>query len=162
MNYRVVFDIASAGYKSWFFPAFGLLFIAVGIVLVLARKNLPGRWAKRPRLSAVFSFFFLGFAVLWTLASFGATYSDYSALKEAERSGNVQRVEGRVSNFQPMPPSGHAMEHFCVNADCFSYSDYVITGGFNNTSSHGGPIREGLPVRVTFVGNSIIKLEVAQ
>jgi hypothetical protein len=53
------------------------------------------------------------------------------------------------------------MEKFCVNDHCFEYSDYVITGGFNNTRSHGGPIREGLPVRVTFIRNKIIKLEVA-
>lgn len=162
MNYRVVFDIASAGYKSWTFPAFGLMFIAVGIVLVLARKNLPGAWARRPWSSAAFSFFFLGFAVLWTLISFVSTYRDYSSLVEAEHSGHVQVAEGRVSNFHPMPVTGHAMERFCVGANCFSYSDYVITGGFNNTSSHGGPIKEGLPVKVTFVGNSIIKLEVGQ
>ena len=60
-----------------------------------------------------------------------------------------------------MPVSGHAMEHFCVRQACFEYSDFVITAGFNNTASYGGPIRDGLPVRVTYVGNAIAKLEVA-
>jgi len=54
------------------------------------------------------------------------------------------------------------MERFCVSGVCFAYSDFVITSGFNNTSSHGGPIREGLPVRVTYVGDMIVKLEVAR
>jgi hypothetical protein len=162
MSYRVVFDVAEAGFKSWTFPAFGLIFVAVGVFMVIARKSLPGSWANRPKASAAFAFFFLGFALLWTLVSFMATYRDYSSLAAEESSGQVQVAEGRVSNFNPMPFSGHSMERFCVEAHCFEYSDYVITGGFNNTSSHGGPIRDGLPVRVTFVGNSIIKLEVAR
>ncbi|WP_322021733.1 MULTISPECIES: hypothetical protein [unclassified Burkholderia] len=53
------------------------------------------------------------------------------------------------------------MERFCVGQVCFSYSDYVVTGGFNNTASHGGPIRAGLPVRGSYVDGLIVKLEVA-
>jgi hypothetical protein len=54
------------------------------------------------------------------------------------------------------------MESFCVSGVCFRYSDYVVTAGFNQTSSHGGPIRDGLPVRVTYIGNTIVKLEVVE
>lgn len=162
MAYQTVFDISAAGYKSWSFPAFGLIFIAAGIVLVLNRKMLPGWWRGHPRASNAFAFFFLGFAVLWIIVSFGATYRDYRGLTSAVENGTAKVVEGPVTNFKPMPVTGHAMERFCVKDDCFEYSDYVITGGFNNTSSHGGPIREGLPVRVTYVGCSIVKLEVAK
>jgi hypothetical protein len=46
----------------------------------------------------------------------------------------------------------------------FAYSDYVVTPGFNNTSSHGGPMREGLYVRIHYTGSvtgvAIVKLEV--
>jgi hypothetical protein len=61
-----------------------------------------------------------------------------------------------------MPYTGHAMESFCVQEQCFSYSDYVVTTGFHNTASHGGPIREGLNVRIEYIGNIILKLEVAR
>jgi hypothetical protein len=162
MNYQIVFDIASVGYKSWDFPAHGLILVGAGAVLIAARKKLPGWWGKHPRASNVFAFFFFGFAVLWTLVSFFATYHNYTSLSIAEQTNRVHVVEGVVTNFKPMPVTGHAMERFCVSEACFEYSDYVITGGFNNTSSHGGSIREGLPVRVTFVGNSIVKLEVAK
>lgn len=161
MHYQTVFDIATAGYKSWNFPAFGLVGIAAGALLVARRKHLPGTWAKRPVASAVFAWFFLVFAVLWTAMAFVATYGDYRSLSDAERSGKVQVVEGLVTDFHPMPASGHAMEKFCVSGTCFEYSDYVVTGGFNNTSSHGGPIRAGLPVRVSHVGDRIVKLEIA-
>jgi len=162
MEYRVVFDIASAGYKSWSFPAFGLIFVVVGAGLVALRKNFGGWWGKHPIASNVFAFFFFGFAVLWTVVSFVATYHDYSSLSAAVRTNCVHVVEGVVTNFRPMPVTGHAMERFCVSDKCFEYSDYIITGGFNNTSSHGGPIREGLSVRVSYVGNSITKLEIAR
>jgi len=65
-----------------------------------------------------------------------------------------------VTRFKPMPPSGHAPEEFCVKDRCFQYSDFEVSPAFNTTSSHGGPIREGLPVRVTYVGNAIVRLEV--
>jgi hypothetical protein len=123
---------------------------------------LPGWWGKHPGASTVFTFFFLGFAIIWTATAFLGTYRDYSRLAEAVRDGRAEVVEGIVTNFKPMPSSGHAMERFCVGARCFEYSDFVISAGFNNTTSHGGPIREGLKVRVTFVNNDIAKLEVAK
>ena len=69
-------------------------------------------------------------------------------------------MEGEVADFVPMPAAGHAMEHFCVQRVCFSYSDFVLNGGFNNTSSHGGPIRAGLPVRIAYLDGVIVKLEI--
>ena len=160
MSYQTVFDITTVGYKSWSFPAFGLIFIIVGVVLVRNRKILPGWWQSHPRASNIFTFFFLGFAVLWTVGSFGTTYSDYQTLVSCVKNGSAKVVEGTVTNFKPMPVTGHAMESFCVQTACFEFSDFLITAGFNNTSSHGGPIREGLPVRITYVGNTIAKLEI--
>jgi hypothetical protein len=162
MHYQTVFDIATAGYKSWTFPAFGLIFIAIGAVLVASRKSMPGVWSKRPRASNAFAFTFLGFAVFWTVTSFLSTYGEYSSLSKATVADGRKVVERAVTDFKPMPVAGHAMEKFCVSGACFAYSDYVITGGFNNTSSHGGPIREGLQVRVTYVDNAIVKLEIAE
>ena len=162
MDYRVAFDITAAGYKSWPFPAGGVIFIAVGALLVALRKHLPGPFGRRPAAARIFTSGFLGFAVLWTLLSFFMTYREYSAASSAARDDRARVVEGLVTHFIPMPVTGHAMESFCVSDACFNYSDYVMTAGFNTTSSHGGPIREGLPVRVTYLGNTILKLEVAK
>ncbi len=52
-------------------------------------------------------------------------------------------VEGRITNFVPMPYEGHADENFAVSGVQFSYSDYGVSDAFNNTSSHGGPIKAG-------------------
>jgi hypothetical protein len=83
-------------------------------------------------------------------------------ISSAQEEGCVELVEGTVRDFIPMPYAGHAMERFCIQSKCFEYSDYDVTSGFNNTSSHDGPIREGLPVRVTFVGGTIVKLEIKE
>jgi len=161
MEYRVVFDVSTAGYKAWNFALVGLVFTLVGAGVVASRHRLGGWWASHPTASKVFAFFFLGFAVLWTSVSFVTTYNEYRTLLNAERTNALHVVEGVVSNFEPMPATGHGMERFCVAAECFTYSDFVVTAGFNHTTSHGGPISKGLAVRVSHLGNTIAKLEVA-
>jgi hypothetical protein len=59
-------------------------------------------------------------------------------------------IEGYVTNFFPMPNAGGKHESFFVNGIYFDYSDYYITGGFNNTKSHGGPISDGKYVRIFY------------
>ena len=65
-----------------------------------------------------------------------------------------------------MPYEGHATEHFVVNGVRFEYSDFEVTSGFNNTSSHGGPVRQGLYVRIHYIErnskNVILKLEIKE
>jgi hypothetical protein len=162
MEYQTIFDVTTAGYRNWDFSAFGIPFVAIGALLVTKRRSLPGWWGDRPRASSAFAYFFLVFSLLWTLIAFVSTYSDYSSLAQAVKSNSATVTEGIVHDFKPMPVTGHSMERFCVSDRCFSYSDFNVTAGFNNTSSHGGPIREGLVVRVTHVRGSIAKLEVAK
>lgn len=167
VHYQTIFDITTTGYRTWRFAAFGLIFVTIGIVLVALvtrRKSLPFRgWSTRPLASKIFAYYFFGFALLWTTFSFVVTWREYSRPYNAIVTGHARLVEGVVTDFSPMPVTGHAMERFCVSdsSACFEYSDYVVTSGFNNTSSHGGPIRAGLRVRVTYIGNSILKLEIA-
>jgi hypothetical protein len=84
-----------------------------------------------------------------------ADWSNYSTLRDALQRGDAQVVEGRVEEFTPMPFNGKAQERFTVCGVPFSYSDSIETGGFNRSSSHGGPIREGLWIRISYVGNTI-------
>ena len=158
--YKVAFDIIDAGYKEWSFGASGLVFIAAGIVLVMFHSALAPRWPEPLRRG--FAWFFLLFSLLWTGCAVGSTYYEYAKLVSAVRSGQVQYVEGHVEQFVPMPHGGNAMESFTVQGKRFEYSDYVVTAGFNNTASHGGPIREGRSVRVTYVDDTIVRLEISE
>jgi hypothetical protein len=163
MKYDLVFDAGQGGYRNWPFAAGGLLFVCIGALLVKNRRDLPTMFpgGMGPKLASAFAYVFLAFSVLWTTVAFTATGRAYSAVKDALQSGNVQIVEGRVEDFTPMPFAGHAQEHFSVCGVPFSYSDYIVTAGFNHTSSHGGPIRPGVWVRLSYVGNTIARLEIA-
>jgi hypothetical protein len=156
MTYRTVFDVASIQY-GWMLLPFGLIAVILGIILVADRNLIAGWWRTCSRWRKIFTIACLGLAAVWATLMLTTTILRHEQLSNAERGGTAKVVEGTVRNFTVLPKS----ERFCVAAKCFEYSDYVITGGFNNTSSHGGPIREGLPVRVTYVGATISKLEVA-
>ncbi len=159
MDYATVFDVTQTGFRQWSFSAFGLIFVAVGLAMPTLmrigffRKSPP--WMEKwfPRV-------FLGFAIFWTLTTFIRTFADYQTAVDTMRSNRAQVIEGVVTQFVPMPYTGHAMESFVVQGVKFCYSDYVITAGFNNTTSRGGPIREGLPVRIWHLGGEILRLDV--
>ena len=147
-QYTTFFEITQKGF-SWWFPAAGLVIAAVGLFVI--RKNQPRtKWA----------YALVAGALLWTMFTFSFMQSEYSEFRQAYRTGQFQVVEGPVERFDPMPWEGHKEECFSVQHVRFCYSDFVITSGFNETSSHGGPIRDGLPVRVSYIGNTILKLEI--
>lgn len=156
MEYNLVFDVSQTGFRQWPFAAFGLIFVAIGTAMVFFRRRLP------PRTPGFFAFVFLGFAIFWTVSAFVSTSRDYSRLASAFREGRCEVTEGVVSDFHPMPHSGHEMEWFVVGGKRFQYSDYIVSAGFNNTASHGGPIRKDLQVRVHHLGNDIARLEIAR
>lgn len=162
MKYKTVFDIATSGYGAWSFLFIGCTLVLVGVLLLKFHKDLPMGRKTTERSKKIFAICFLAFAVLWTIGTTAGTYYQYRSLLHALNTGNFQITEGRVVDFAPMPWSGHAEEKFAVNGQHFSYSDYTVTSGFNNTKSHGGPIRTGLAVRISHVGNTIIKLEIAE
>ena len=153
-QFRVVFDLPQKGFE-WWFPAFGLIFVVIGGVIVWLGRTKNWRRSRR-----FVEHFMIGFACLWSGVTFSTTFREYVVLRSAYRRSQLSVVEGPVTNFRPMPYEGHQLECFSVRSQTVCYSDYVVTAGFNNSVSHGGPIREGLPVRVSYIGNTIVRLEV--
>jgi hypothetical protein len=148
-SYRVVFDIARQEF-DWRMALYPLLFLPIGIGLIwFAGKS------KR-----YVGYFFVGFSLLLSAITFAVSWRSYAAARSAWRDYAIATVEGPVTDFRPMPYGGHQEECFTVQAKSFCYSDYVVTPGFHNTTSHGGPIREGLQVRISYSGDMILRLEV--
>jgi len=114
---------------------------------------------KKRRVAVVIAYVVMLFMVM-TLSPAGVS-DMYARARYSYVKGDYSIAEGSVVNFHPMPYSGHQNETFSVNGVEFSYSDYVIIPCFNNTASHGGPILEGLRVRIEYSGNCILKLEIA-
>lgn len=166
-HYATVFDATAAGWHTWHPVLFGAFFCLIGIAMTLRPQWFPRRAGSRSADPRKLGVFFIGFAALWSAGVGWSTWREYSNVMDAAAGGALKTVEGKVEKFAPMPYSGHALERFCVKDACFAYSDYVVTTGFSNTASHGGPIRADLPVRVTYLdgggtGNIIVKLEVRQ
>jgi hypothetical protein len=147
-EYATVFEITQKGF-DWWFPAFGLIFVFFGPAII-----------RRYKASYKWAYAIVIFASLWSLLSFSSMYSNYQHFRRAYQAGQYLVAEGAVEDFHPMPYGGHQDECFSVQRVRFCYSDYGPTPGFNNTSSHGGPIRAELPIRVSYVGNTILKLEI--
>ena len=165
MDYDVVFD-ASQKAPDWSFPAFGLIFVALGLLVLRFRDVLPWGWPFRTRPSwrKKWALGFLGFSIFWTGWASYAVFGSYVRVRLALRNNSAMVVEGRVADFHPMPLSGHANETFTVGDVHFAYSDYEVSPGFNQSRSHGGPVGEGLQVRIRYTGPkrraTILKLEV--
>jgi len=76
-------------------------------------------------------------------------------------------IEGVVWGYKPMDKAGHgSMEVFFVDSIPFAYSDYKITGFYNNSCVKGGLICEnGQKVRIIYktqcdVINGIVNIEI--
>ena len=156
MDYVTVFDASRKGI-DWTTSLFGSVFIVVGVHTIKTRwtvapYNRP-LWRALLLLYVVFGF---GIATIIPVIH----WKERRALVGALESGRASVVEGPVREFVPMPWAGHAMECFTVATTRFCYSDFIVTPGFNNARSHGGPIHEGLNVRIHHVASTIARLEV--
>jgi hypothetical protein len=151
MNYVTVYDAAQAGIPDLEVVAIAGAGAVIGLV-VLATSRCPfPYWDRIYRVTFGSIFLVLGLYIIST------PLQNYWLMRHHEPS-NV--IEGRVSYF--VPKIGHGREIFCVRETCFSYSDNEMAPGFRNTSLYGGPMRLGLDVRVTYVDNMILKLEIVR
>jgi hypothetical protein len=151
MHYHTVFDISEAGYRSASLRAFGLIFAVLGGLAAAWYRRRPEGATRRRTIVAVL---LLPLALLWTATVLRSTYAQYLALLQARDSGQGGVVEGAVSGLQP--PAGGAAGRFCVQEQCFGYSAEL------GAALGGGSLREGLPVRVSYAGERIIRLEVGR
>jgi tryptophan-rich sensory protein len=161
-----VFDVVDSGFKDWTFSAFGLIFVAIGIAFAFFPALIKATGIPfldvQSKFQRVLRFAFPLFAILWTVITFSMTYSQHLRHKSLAQGNGCRVVEGPVEQFVPMPYGGHAVESFSVSGISFRYSDFIVTDGFNNTASHGGPIRSDSYVRICYdpTGNVILRLEI--
>jgi hypothetical protein len=175
--YQTVFDISeSVPWRAMAFVSAGAFMMIVGYVMWLFANDRAPRWLNEiveqmPRRKPMskrslqrFAIGFMGMSLLWVLLAGTGIVGSWLSYRRALASGAHEVVEGIVENFAPMPHGGHKRESFTVNGVRFSYSDYNVTPAFNRSRSHGGPIREGLAVRVSYVAEEphhpILKLEI--
>jgi hypothetical protein len=134
---------------TWWFPAAGLGIAVMALII--------GRFMGGSR--RVFTFAIAGLGLVWALGAAATVYGFHAEARAAAKSPNTPVVQGVVEDFRPAPYEGHQDESFAVSGVRFAYSDFVITGGFRQSSSHGGPIRQGLLVRIRYLPSGSTDLE---
>jgi hypothetical protein len=168
MSYQTVYDFANESINiELILITFGLALVAFSLSWTAYKKLIIDFGEKRP-VAIYFGLIVGTFFLLFGIYNVPKDISRYYATKEIYESKNYKIVEGFVQNYKPMPVLGHSDESFMVDSVFFSYSDFDKSYyGFNQTSSHGGPIiGNGMFVRIayfynSFHGNIILKIEVA-
>ncbi len=165
MQYKLVFDASTAPIDLWrVVPP--LLFTVVGCVAAwrpsLFRGPAAGPAAGPAKVPRA-----IGVAV--ALVSFWMAISTWQLLsveqerfRSALRAGRYTLVEGKIANFQPGRPSCHPKEEFDVGRHHFSYGPCLLSTSFQKIAAQGGPLREGLQVRIADVDGSIVRVELAR
>jgi hypothetical protein len=158
-HYRLVYDLAQAGYTGWPYPgiAVALLVVSVANAKLRRRRRQPlGPWGDRSTAA------FLGCVAILL---FAVTYLPYRSMRKALESGRFTVVEGTVQRYRLNDPVTTDEETWEVvsggSVYRYSYDNATPEPGFGHTTAHGGPIHEGLRVRIADVGGSIARLEVA-
>lgn len=167
MDYVLHFDAARGNLLGWISP-----FLSLILTLVFARNYFRPKSSDAPAgsiqrwLEMRLPFWLFAASLLFTASLFVSTVMTGNRVAHASRSAKCTMVEGVVTDFEPMPFGGHKSERFTVNGVPFAFSDFVDTGGFNQTHSHGGPIQPGSQARICYLpkgrdNNLIVRLELA-
>lgn len=152
-DFVVAFNILDSGYRQWWLPAFGLLGMTlIFVILTIIEKQMH-------ESAALLKVRLIAFCFLCMMATLIGTFWDYWKCSHDLASGKASYVEGIVDNFVPESKYKYT-ESFSVRGVPFYYSDDSAPAGFNTTIWHGGPIHQGLPVRIWYVGDEIVKLEI--
>lgn len=165
MQYQLVYDLGAEGYQRWW-----LYGVSVGLSALLAfcilipepLQRISGRIFSPPILWAA-----LLLNLGWSGISFVHSYGAYRTLIGDVRAGRVSFLEGPVTQYEPAKPGMGASddESFVVAGKRFVYSGSAGLG-FHETHVYGGPIKEGLNVRIAYVSRDgrdvITRLEIGK
>ncbi len=159
MDCSVIYDIERAGYEGWWFPGFGLVVFAgamaiYGLFGLTPEKVVPAH-ARQSMLAPI------TLSIIWSIATFILTYVDYANLRKAYEFGSYQEASGRIENYTNSGPDIQpGTVRFAVGNVTFSYSRYEASPGYHGTADSNIPLRNGVLVRIKYIGKSIVRLEV--
>lgn len=161
LTYHRSFDVVMHGYTTWRVAAVPAgLAIAAGLLRVLSTRVSPEE-RRRLRVYDLLTGGACVFLSVGTMATVLATWHEYADFRTRLQGGSVRLLTGTVNQFIPEGPGGHPRETFRINGIPFSYSSYEVTSAFHRTARCGGPMREGLHVRMADVDGAILRLDVA-
>lgn len=157
MSFETVYDLREAGCRLGLLPIFGL-FLTLAAALLWRRQRSPALGRESP--ATQWAGYALLFFIVFTLMTFFATWAQYWTLLERMERGRAKTLEGFVREFYPAS-SVKAVERFRVRNRMFSYGRFQTQQGFHTLREDGGPIEQGVNVRILYFNNHILRLEVS-
>ncbi|MFA5507589.1 MAG: hypothetical protein WC314_17735 [Vulcanimicrobiota bacterium] len=159
--FRTVYEYSGPPMTSYLLPGIAFFFGLVSLVMLVATWSS----GKGTRLVWVGLFFL---SVGLTAAASWRIFKTHGPVVKAIGERQIREITGPVEDFVPESIEGAQHESFTVKEVRFEYSDSQQTGGFNNSSTQGGPIGPGITVRLTYFHhpglnqNIIVKLQVPE
>lgn len=164
MMYQTIFDITQIGFVQLWPLALGIGLTLVTFTLVFAPdlEGVPYFWLPK-RVGVIMNCACFMIAAIWTAGVLYGTIDLYIIARYSLASGDYSIAQGPITDFRPLLPGDMGgSESFTVQSVTFSYSEYDLLSGFNRTKREGNPLKVGMPVRVTYKDDMILRLEVAQ
>jgi hypothetical protein len=160
-GYKVVFDVANVSFAPWraAWPFALAIILALGVLSIIRLVFSPRERASL-RAYRLFLSWLAALAVLASAATIAIKRRQYTQMLKWEAEHQYRVVEGIVTNFVPEGPGGHPVESFSVNGISFFYSTAFDTPAFHWSARAGGPVRDGLQVRIAEHQGAILRLEI--
>ena len=149
--YQTLFELKSTSPIDWWNASAGFLVIAFAAIALIKTRG-------KANLNGVSLWLTLAFFFLWTLLSTGLPYLGYQHNLGLFESGHFHVAEGPVEVL--CSQTDGKGESFIVGGRTFSYTEYESLGRFHQPHAFGGPIRNRLYLRISYVNeNDIVRLE---
>lgn len=156
----VLFDFADQSINFWD-P--GVKFAVVSVVAAIVHlifRRVP--MEERDERAAVL---IPGYAVISLLSLLAGivvvvhTWKDDQYLDDSYSKVGYRTVTGTVSDLKPGYADGHPYdEEFKVSDLRFWYEPHQVTRAFHRTVGNGGPMREGMHVRIDYADERILRI----
>lgn len=161
MSYNVVYDSTRSNLWWWLTESpiliLGLLFVWLILRALWRSPERPTH--QRLLLGTVLVLACVG--GLWRLG-----YRYYVSRHFYRYYGSYHTIEGGVTNYKTFSTERSVGERFEVSGVRFGYIDSFQWKCFHKAAANGGPIHEGVPVRISYatlnLAPCIVKLEVAR
>ena len=159
MTYEVLFDASSAPKDN------SILLVAAALALLglLAVRLGPGAQLALMKPFRDRPVAWRAMMAAWLVLALAVVAGELWSRLGPRESTHVMVVDGVVREFVQAARGGPKNESFTVGGVRFRYAQWAARRGFHQTSEAGGPIREGLEVRIHYVGPpedpTIVRLE---
>ena len=151
------YNFYTQGFIAFLPPLVGLLITLFGIYAIRITRREQKSEEHKDGCVMPFLFSYIAFGLLWTTGvgyQLGGEYFDY---RSALNNHRYQEVEGGVENYNAHVIGMQGEEAFTVRGVEFHYSPYSLFG-FRKTQGRGGPLDNGVYVRIHHYKGRMLRL----